>query len=277
MNTHSKHLLHNVSALLISCLCLACSQQQSQAKTHPVESEISKPEIGIVTELPEFSGYADITAKKAAFFNFLRPIVENENRKVLEQRKQMLSLREKMKRNKPLPESEQQWLLELAAEYRIDLQDIHDQKLWILLNRRVDTVPFRLALAQAANESAWGTSRFARDHLNLFGMWCFKPGCGVVPIRRKSDMTHEVAVFKSVNASVAAYIRSINRVRMYTPLRRLRHEIRSRGEKPTALELAQELTGYSERGEAYVQEIQHMIRVNYQLMSGTPSALPSNT
>ena len=85
-------------------------------------------------------------------------------------------------------------------------------------------------------------------------------------------MTHEVARYASVNESVAAYIRSINRVQMYTPLRKLRHDIRQQGDRPTAIELAQELEGYSERGEEYVHEIQSMIRINYDLMSGSPTA-----
>jgi len=84
-------------------------------------------------------------------------------------------------------------------------------------------------------------------------------------------MTHEVAKYGSVNESVAAYIRSINRVYMYTPLRKLRRSIRKKGDRPTAIELAEELSGYSERGEEYVKEIQSMIRTNYDLMTSPAS------
>lgn len=180
----------------------------------------------------------------------------------------MMDIRDRMDRHQVVSEKDQHWLQALAAEYRIDVTAVNEVQLWVLLKRRVDTVPYRLALAQAANESNWGTSRFAREGLNLFGQWCFTPGCGMVPTKRATGKMHEVARYKSVNESVAAYIRSINRVHMYTPLRILRRDIRNRGERPTAIELAQEISGYSERGEAYVQEIQQMIRINYDLMSG---------
>jgi len=222
----------------------------------------------VVRELPDFSALQDVKMKKKAFFDFLRPIVQIENEKVNKQRQRMMAMRDKLDDGKRLGESESAWLLKLAADYNVDMVGTSDEKAWTLLKRRVDTVPFRLALAQAANESSWGTSRFARQGLNLFGQWCFKPGCGIVPSKRQTGMTHEVATYVSVNESVARYIRSINRVQMYTPLRKLRHSIKKRGARPSAVELAQELSGYSERGDDYVSEIQSMIRKNYDLMSG---------
>ncbi|MDT8375542.1 MAG: glucosaminidase domain-containing protein [Mariprofundaceae bacterium] len=221
-----------------------------------------------VQQLPDFAAYKDVKEKKKAFFDLMRPIIEDENRKVTAQRERMMSIRGKLDRGDTLSESEQAWLMLLASEYNVEMNAIDDQQAWMLLGRRVDRVPFRLALAQAANESNWGTSRFAREGMNLFGQWCFTPGCGIVPAKRPAGMRHEVAIYTSVNESVAAYIRSINRVYMYMPLRVLRHSIRKGGNRPTAVELARELSGYSERGEAYVKEIQAMIRTNYDLMSG---------
>jgi len=221
-----------------------------------------------VRQLPDFTALQDVKMKKKAFFDFLRPIVQAENEKVKAQRQQMMAMREKLDHGEALAKSESAWLLQLAAQYNVDMDDMSDTQAWKLLRRRVDTVPFRLALAQAANESSWGTSRFARQGLNLFGQWCFTPGCGIVPKQRQAGMTHEVASYDSVNESVASYIHSINRVQMYTPLRKLRHSIKKSGERPTAVELAQELSGYSERGDEYVTEIQGMIRKNYDLMSG---------
>jgi len=222
---------------------------------------------------PDFNSFQDVKEKKLAFFNYLRPIVEAENARVLAQRKRMLDIRSRLDLGKTISDKEQAWLIGLAKEYNVDTASLDDEQVWKLLRRRVDTVPFRLALAQAANESQWGTSRFAREGFNYFGQWCFTPGCGMVPTRRDEGKTHEVARYESVNESVAAYIRSINRVYMYTPLRVLRREIRKRGEQPTAIELAQELSGYSERGEAYVKEIQEMIRINYTLMSAEASTI----
>jgi len=222
-----------------------------------------------INALPDFSAYSDVKEKKKAFFDFLRPIVEQENSKVARERDRMLALYARIGKGEAISASEIEWLNQLAEKYRVEMTGPDDNQAQTLLKRRVDTVPFRLALAQAANESSWGTSRFARQGLNFFGQWCFTQGCGMVPVQRSKGMTHEVATYASVNDSVAAYIRSINRVHMYTPLRTLRRSIKKRGDRPTAVELAQELTGYSERGEAYVSEIQSMIRVNYDLMAPT--------
>ena len=221
-----------------------------------------------IRTLPDFSAYQDVKMKKKAFFDFMRPIVQSENAKVSKVRKKMLDISMALDNGDEITTEDQQWLLALAEEYNVDMPTLEDEKAWVLLKRRVDTVPFRLALAQSANESSWGTSRFAREGLNMFGQWCFTPGCGIVPAQRQAGMTHEVASYESVNESVARYIRSINRVQMYRPLRELRHNIRKKGEKPTAVELAEELSGYSERGDDYVKEIQSMIRKNYELMSG---------
>ncbi|NWF35933.1 glucosaminidase domain-containing protein [Mariprofundus sp. KV] len=251
--------MHKLLTLMLPLLLLSGCGQEGITGVHLNET--------YVVTLPDFASYSDVKEKKRAFFDFLRPIIEQENSKVMLDRKRMLALEAILKERGGFSPTDASWLKQLAENYRVEMPSFDDEQAWTLLKRRVDTVPFRLALAQAANESSWGTSRFAREGLNLFGQWCFTQGCGIVPSHRAPDMTHEVATYASVNASVAAYIHSINRVQMYTPLRKLRRSIRKRGDKPTAIELAQELSGYSERGEAYVSEIQSMIRTNYNLMS----------
>jgi Bax protein len=131
---------------------------------------------------------------------------------------------------------------------------------------RVDTVPLSLVLAQAANESSWGQSRFAQEGNNLFGEWCFREGCGIVPEQRSAGKSHEVAAFDSVNASVRSYLHNLNTGRAYAALRKLRQQARAAGEAPKAMVLASGLARYSERGLAYVHEIKAMIRSNRELM-----------
>ena len=104
--------------------------------------------------------------------------------------------------------------------------------------KRVDITPLLLVLAQSANESNWGQSRFARQGNNMFGQWCFRKGCGLVPNRRESGKQHEVAAFETVNASVRSYLNNINSSRAYGRLRDLRQRARRRGERPTAEDLA---------------------------------------
>lgn len=253
--------------LLMSCGDTGADAGAKQAEPVLEETHLADE----VTQLPDFVAIKDVRERKQRFFGFLRPIIEVENARVRRERESMLAVNLRLDRGEKLTEEERTWLFKLAMNYNVSMQDESDEQAWKLLKRRVDTVPFRLALAQAANESNWGRSRFAREGLNLFGQWCFTPGCGLVPKHRETGLTHEVAVYPSVNASVAAYIRSINRVQMYTPLRTLRRQIRRSGEKPTAIELAGGLKGYSERGQDYVDEIRAMIRANYKLMGAAPA------
>jgi Bax protein len=123
-------------------------------------------------------------------------------------------------------------------------------------------IPPSLVLAQAANESAWGTSRFARRGNNLFGQWCFSQGCGLVPRGRVEGASHEVASFSSPYRSVRSYIQNLNRHPTYQLLRDIRLKARNRDDIASGPSLAAGLLGYSERGEDYVEEIRNMIRHN---------------
>jgi len=89
-------------------------------------------------------------------------------------------------------------------------------------------------LAQAANESSWGTSRFAKEANNLFGQWCYTPGCGIVPAQREENEANEVRKFATINDTVRSYVRNINSYYAYKDLRVIREEIRSAGEIPSA-------------------------------------------
>ena len=123
-------------------------------------------------------------------------------------------------------------------------------------------------MAQAANESAWGLSRFAQKGNNLFGQWCFKKGCGIVPGQRNAGANHEVRKFASINDSVASYMHNLNTGRAYKDLRKLRATLRSTNAAVDGHTLAKGLIKYSSRGKAYVKEIQSMIKTNMTLMQG---------
>ncbi|SMF60987.1 Uncharacterized FlgJ-related protein [Alteromonadaceae bacterium Bs31] len=119
-----------------------------------------------------------------------------------------------------------------------------------------------MALAQAANESSWGRSRFAIEGHNYFGQWCFKSACGFVPKHRPSEAKHEVRRFSSTRQSVAAYLFNINSHEAYKNLRQLRADLRSSKQPLSGIALAQGLGKYSERGDEYITELREMIRVN---------------
>ncbi|MAW44802.1 MAG: flagellar biosynthesis protein FlgJ [Gammaproteobacteria bacterium] len=160
-----------------------------------------------------------------------------------------------------LSRADRRFLAGLVDRYEIDTSaSSEDQRAELMV--RLDTVPMSLALTQAAMESAWGTSRFAREGNNLFGQWCYQPGCGIVPKRRGEGQVHEVASFDDVDAAVASYLRNINSHRAYADLRAARADLRAANQPVTGNAMANHLLRYSERGLDYVEEIQSMIRVN---------------
>ncbi|MEP1217148.1 MAG: glucosaminidase domain-containing protein [Marinobacter sp.] len=209
------------------------------------------------TDLPDFSTYRDTTEKKAAFFSFLYPRIVLANSRILIEREYLHSLSGK----ESLTKSELTWLKNQAERLRVD-EEPGSPDMFRRLEYRLDVIPPSLVMAQAANESAWGTSRFASRGNNLFGQWCFSKGCGIVPQSRVEGASHEVASFSSPYVSVRSYIQNLNRHPAYQKLRDVRREARTNGNSPSGSSLAAGLLDYSERGEEYVKEIRSMIRYN---------------
>ncbi|ALO46035.1 glucosaminidase domain-containing protein [Pseudohongiella spirulinae] len=227
-----------------------------------VSQDDSASESVVTSELPDFESYGDIDVRKAAFFEFLAGYVQDENAAIRAKREELLPMWEVVKSSQPLSSTERARLQAIASEYRLADAEMTEYELVRELIRRVDVLPASLVLAQAANESGWGMSRFARQGNNIFGQWCFDEGCGLVPERRGGDASHEVRAFASVEASVKAYFRNINTHRSYEDLRVLREAMRMQDMPLDSMVLARGLTGYSERGQAYVSELQDIIRIN---------------
>ncbi len=211
---------------------------------------------------PEFKVIPDAQLRKETFFDYLRPIVRAENEALLALRGDLLELRERHEKKGVLPAADEDRVRALARTYRVPRATRGSLEIIDDLLHKVDIIPESLALAQAANESAWGTSRFAVNGRNFFGEWCFDPGCGIVPRRRPEGATYEVESFDSVRESVRSYLHNLNSHPAYAPMRRLRAESRRRGEPLSGVRLAEGLTAYSGRGAAYVREIQAMIIAN---------------
>ncbi|GGY33187.1 hypothetical protein GCM10011297_02680 [Bacterioplanes sanyensis] len=230
-------------------LCLGLLSGCNEA---PPESTTSSPPAP--TPLPDFTDFDDVERKKQAFFDYLLPMIEQVNEEVLAQRQQVESMQE------PFSAAQQQQLQQLSTYYRIKASEPEKQRQSLL--RRLLPLPPSLVLAQAANESAWGTSRFATEGNNLFGQWCFSQGCGLVPLQRPEGDIHEVAVFESPLASVRSYVRNLNSHPQYQLLRRLRWQQWQQQGYAEGRHLAAGLLGYSERREEYVHEIRNMISYN---------------
>lgn len=215
--------------------------------------------------LPDFNAIADVNAKKQAFFAYLRPYVRQENQRLQLLREQLLLIAEKQQKKLRLSIEEYAFLYSLYDEFRLDVAETDEASLQELL-LRVDIIPESLVLMQAANESAWGTSRFAVEGYNFFGQWCFREGCGMVPLNRAEDQFHEVARFDSPALAIRSYFYNLNTFHTYEPLRQIRAQLRAENRPLNAEYLAKGLMAYSERGVEYIAEITAMIRFNRRLL-----------
>jgi len=200
--------------------------------------------------------------KKRLFFLSLLPMALMINEEISLQRQQLQEFLEKLETGQQLQDDEQATLTSLADWYRVKGDPGTNRNARRQLLRRVDIIPPALLLAQAANESAYGTSRFALLANNLFGEWTFTPGTGLVPEGRPEDASYEVKRFPTVMESLKSYVRNLNTHWAYRALRIKRAELRERNLPVTAMELANELELYSTRRQDYVNEIRTIIRYN---------------
>ena len=204
-----------------------------------------------------------ILQKKQIFFRVLAPLVLHSNEVIAADRERLLKLAAQANRS----ESDRAWLAELAKRYRlaspehgVEIPDF--RKAMEELKRRVDIVPASLALAQAAEESGWGTSRFADLGNAVFGQWTWG-GKGIVPERQRAGMgDYKVAAYDTLLESVQGYMLNINTNGSYRELRERRAAMRASGEPLSGWKLAETLTRYSERGDAYVKSLHGLMKTN---------------
>jgi len=153
------------------------------------------------------------------------------------------------------------WLRDLAENYELDPPAHPDAAFADHLLRRVDVIAPSLVLAQAANESAWGTSRFARHGNNLFGMRTWD-GEGLVPHHRAEGKTFKVATYDSVRDSLTDYVHNLNTNERYRHLRQIRVDLHQHGKPISGVALANGLNAYSKLGADYIDNIQSIIQSN---------------
>ncbi len=210
--------------------------------------------------LPDFSSSQQVKDMKAAFIAYLTPIVEHHNEKILGERRRLQEIHKAIERGDALSWSESRWLKRLAERYQVDWDQADPPAVTQALLTKVDIVPVQLAVVQAAKESSWGRSRYAVQVNNMFGEWCYKKGCGLVPKERTKGARHEVRKFSSVSDSTRSYMHNLNSHRNYSNLRQLRQDLRAGGRAIEGSELVDGLLLYSERRQQYVDEIRSMIK-----------------
>jgi Bax protein len=198
-----------------------------------------------------FDQEGDELLRKQRFIRVLLPIVLRVNRTLERQRAMLEKLARRSRRGEALSPREEHWLEVLATLYRTEPDN------WQKLRRRIAPIPPSLAIAQAAAESGWGSSRFAREGNALFGQWSFTPGRGLKPARRGKGQTHSVMTFNRLIDSVWSYARNLNTHAAYRELRSLRAAGKLSGDQ-----LAAGLESYSQQGAAYVALIRRIIAEN---------------
>lgn len=228
-------------------------------ETKPVVIEVEQPLHDV--DLPDFSKISHTGTRKREFFNFLKPAIAQENKRLRKLRADLLALQKSYSDWQMMSDKQQTLFNQLSARYKVKNALSVNAKIIELLSR-VDEIPQELVLVQAANESAWGSSRFARIGLNFFGMWCFKQGCGLVPKGRDSGLNHEVASFSSIDSMIGHYFHNINTHNAYKLFRSIRGQLRANDLTLSPQILATGLLPYSERGMDYIVEINAMMRHN---------------
>jgi len=202
----------------------------------------------------------DTKAMKKEFFNILTPLVVKENNNILNDRIKIKNIFKKLKDNNnsliSLPKEMLNSLVIIAKKYKI--KDKMDKKSLLI---RVDKIPTALVLAQASIESGWGKSRFIRIANNIFGHWTYSKS-GILPKNRTKGKTHRIRVFKTLQGSVAAYMRNLNTHRAYLKFRAKRVELLNSGKTMDGNAGAEKMDKYSAIGQKYVKMLKTIIRQN---------------
>jgi len=222
----------------------------------------------IISAVPE--GLKDIRAvdrRKRLFFRSVLPLILTANEEISIDRQRLLTIATTLNvdnKDVTLGEDEGVWVDGLATRYGINRaeKDVSLPELIDVLKARVAPIPVALALAQAVEESAWGTSRFAREGNALFGQWVWNEDAGIVPTEQREGQAYAVRAFEAPLQSVQAYAKNLNTHWAYATFREQRAATLDAGNDLDGWALAETLTRYSERGEAYVESLRAIIRVN---------------
>ena len=219
-----------------------------------------------LTLLPaEIKMIESVKKRKEFFIQIVLPLILEENKNIKLDRKRLFSIINKNNNSS----SEKRWLEKKYKQYGIPSRDLS------ILKRRMDIVPVSLALAQAAKETGWGTSRFAQQGNALFGQWTWS-GEGLKPKDAEKNEGHKVMKFNVLQASVRAYQRNINTHSSYEDFRLARAKLRDLGEPLDSMILSEYLDKYAETGNEYVKVLQKIIQQNNLKDFDDAKLLPSS-
>ena len=219
-----------------------------------------------LTLLPQEIKMIENTKKRKDFFiQIVLPLIIKENNNIKLDRKTLFIIINKSNNTK----TEKQWLEKKYKQYGVTSRDLS------ILKIRMDEIPVSLAIAQAAKETGWGTSRFAQEGNALFGQWTWS-GEGLKPKDAKEDEGHRVMKFNVLQASVRAYQRNLNTHSSYKNFRKARAESRDANKSLDSIELSKYLNKYAETGNQYVEVLQKIIEQNKLKDFDDAKLLPSS-
>ncbi len=205
-----------------------------------------------LTKLPkDLKTLGDTKKKRELFIKIILPLILDENQKITEDRKKLFKILSKNFNTV----GERVWLKRRFKEYKIEDKDLSKLKM------RMDIIPVSLALAQAANESGWGTSRFALEGNALFGQWTWSKK-GISPKNKDPNKSHKVLQFQILKASVRAYKNNLNTHNAYQEFREARAKLRQEDKAIIGLKLSKYIKNYAAIGEKYVEIINGIIEQN---------------
>jgi len=228
------------------------------------ETKLVKPVA--LTLLPnEIKMIENTTERKEFFIQIILPLILEENNNIKLDRKTLFNIINKSNNTK----LEKKWLEKKYKQYGVVSKDLS------LLKIRMDEIPVSLAIAQAAKETGWGTSRFAQEGNALFGQWTWS-GEGLKPKEADETKGHKVMKFNVLQASVRAYQRNLNTHRSYKNFRLARAELRDRGAQLDSIILSKFLNTYAETGDKYVDVLQKIIKQNNLKDFDDSKLLPSS-
>ena len=189
--------------------------------------------------------------RKNLFIKIILPLVLEENNRIIIDRKKLFTILNKNKNSK----DEIKWLNQKFKQYGVVNKDLATLKV------RMDIIPVSLAIAQAAKETGWGTSRFAIEGNALFGQWTWS-GEGIKPAGADTNATYKVMKFNVLKASVRAYQRNLNTHSSYKKFRFIRAQLRDDNKKLDSLKLAEYLDSYAQTGTEYTKVLKQIIQQN---------------
>ena len=207
----------------------------------------------------------NVKKRKELFIQIILPLIIDENNSIKIDRMKLFSILNKNKNTK----AEQEWLNLKFKQYGVINKDLSTLKI------RMDEVPTSMAIAQAAKETGWGTSRFAQEGNALFGQWTWS-GNGIKPADAEDDSTHKVMRFRVLQASVRAYQRNLNTHSSYKDFRSARAQLRDEEKELDSMILTEYLDKYAETGKEYVKILQQIIRQNDLMDFDDAKLMPSS-